>query len=641
MNKKVLTSVLLGFLAVLLVVGLIYQFTPNVGSLFGSAQTGTPAIKVNGQTITVEELQALQRSNPVLSATTAGSLGDDLKTVTVESRIENALLKAASQDQDISRADVNTQVDQVRKSNNLTDNKTWVDRLAQIGFTDASYRQEVKSQLAVQKKQKAITGAARKASAAELQQYYDLNKDQFQDEARVIGREIVVADQAKANALLSQLKSGADFAALASANSSEFKSRGGALGPVTNGKPAPVTQVTLPSEVGAAAFALTGGGLTDVIASGGKFYIVKVEQFVPAATKPFASVKAQVTDKVNQLLQTAAAEQWFDGLRKNAQVEYLVPAWKIQNPTVAVVAGQKIPYSDVLSGVVGNQQFAALLQQVPAEQAGSMVNQFLKPGITDQLIEQFAAPSIVASSKLALVGNRANLAQQLALYGSRDVTVSDQDVIKNYQANIATYSTKASATISEAVFTDKAKALAFRQSYDGKNFVSAASKAGGTVSERGSLTQGDAKLNPALGKAIFDTASLRPAGEGSVSDVIENGQNFSVAYVTDLVRASVKPLKEVESVIRPQLLAQKRSEAGQAYLKAQMKDIKVQNDLSAVLAAQDKRLAAAPKPAPGSTATPGAATPNSTAPAATTPATTPATPAPDSTAPKTTPPANP
>ncbi|GAA4005687.1 peptidyl-prolyl cis-trans isomerase [Deinococcus rubellus] len=638
MNKKVLTSVLLGFLAVLLVVGLIYQFTPNVGSLFSTAQAGTPAIKVNGQTITVEELQALQRSNPVLSATTTGSLGDDLKTVTVESRIENALLKAASQDQDISRNDVNTQVDQVRKSNNLTDNKTWVDRLAQIGFTDASYRQEVKSQLAVQKKQKAITDAAPKASAAQLQQYYDLNKAQFQDEARIVGREIVVADQAKANALLAQLKGGSDFAALASANSSEFKSRGGALGPVTNGKPAPVTQATLPTEVGAAAFALTSGGLTDVTASGGKFYIVKVEQFVPAATKPFEGVKSQVTDKVNQLLQTAAAEQWFDGLRKNAQVEYLLPAWKIQNPTVAVVGGQKIAYSDVLSGVVGNQQFAALLQQVPAEQAGSMVNQFLKPGITEQLIEQYAAPTIVANNKLALVGNRASLAQQLALYGSRDVTVSDQDVIKNYQTNIATYTTKASATISEAVFADKAKALAFRQSFDGKNFVSAASKAGGTVSERGSLTQGDAKLNPALGKAIFDTASLRPAGEGSVSDVIENGQNFSVAYVTDLVRASVKPLKEVESVIRPQLLAQKRSEAGQAYLKAQMKGIKVENDLSAVLAAQDKRLAAAaPKPTPSSTA-PGTATPGSTAPATTpaaTPATTPAT------TPKTTAPAKP
>ncbi len=634
MNKKVLTSVLLGFLAVLLVVGLVYQFTPNVGSLFSSKPSGTPALSVNGQTVTVEELQALQRSNPVLSAASEGILGDDLKTVTVESKIENAILKAASSGQKVSRSEVNEQVDKVRKDNNLTDNKTWVDRLAQIGFTDASYREEVRSGLAIQKQQKAITDAAPKASDAQLKEFYTLNSDQYKDEARIIGREIVVADKAKADALLAQLKGGSDFAALASTNSSEFKDRGGALGPVTNGKPAPVAQVALPTDVGAAAFALTGGGLTNVIPSGGKFYIVKVEQFIAAKTKPFETVKTQVTEQVNQLLQTAAAEQWFDGLRKTAKIDFVLPEWKIENPTVAVVDDQKIPYSDVLSGVVANQQFASLLQQVPADQAGNLVNQFLKPGLTEQIIEQYAAPSIVKANNLALVGNRANLAQQLALYGSRDVKVSDQDVIKNYQTNIATYTTKAGATISEAVFADRAKALAFRQKFDGTNFVSAATKAGGTVSERGHLEAGDPKLSAALSKAIFDTASLRPAGEGSVSDVIENGKTYSVAYVTDLVRASVKPLKEVESVIRSQLLAQKRSEAGQAYIKAQMKDLKVQNNLAAVLAAQEKRLAAAaPKPAtPASPAATDAATPNSTAPApgsapASTTDTAPATPA--------------
>ncbi|AZI42109.1 peptidyl-prolyl cis-trans isomerase [Deinococcus psychrotolerans] len=635
MNKKVLTSVLLGFLAVLLVVGLVYQFTPNVGSLFGKQSSGTPAITVNGQTVTVEEIQALQRSNPVLSATTEGILGEDLKTVAVESRIENALLKAASSGENISRADVNEQVDKVRKGNNLTDNKAWVDRLAQIGFTDASYREEVQSGLAIQKKQKSIADAAPKATEAQIKQFYSLNKDQFRDEARIIGREIVVADKAKATALLAQLKGGSDFATLARENSTEFKDRGGALGPVTGDKPAAVTQVALPPEVSAAAFALTGGGLTDVISSGGKFYIVKVEEFVPAAAKSYESVKKQITDQVNRLLQTAAAEKWFDGLRKSAKIDYLLPAWKINNPTVATVGGQDIPYSDVLSGVVGNQQFASLLQQVPADQAGSMVNQFLKPGIAEQLIEQYAAPTIVADKKLDLVGSRANLAQQLALYGSKDASVTDQDVIKDYQQNVAKYTTKASATLSEAVFTDRAKALAFRQSFDGKNFVQAASKAGGTVSERGSVTAGDAALNPALSKAVFDTSSLRPAGEGSVSDVIENGKTYSVAYVTDLVRANIKPLKEVDAVIRSQLLAQKRAEAGQAYIKAQMKDIKVDNKLSAVLAAQEKRIAAAaPKPATPATP-PVTTTPVTTPPTAsgTEPAKTPATttPAPDST----------
>ena len=420
-----------------------------------------------------------------------------------------------------------------------------------------------------------------------------------------------------------QLKSGADFAALASANSTEFKDRGGALGPVTNGKPAAVAQATLPSEVGAAAFALTGGGLTSVVESGGQFYIVKVEQFVPAAPKSYAAVKTQVSDQVSKLIQAQALENWFDGLRKNAKVDFVDPNWKITNPTVATVGGANVPYSDVLIGVVSNQQFASLLQQVPAEQAGTMVNQFLKPGLTEQVIDQYAAPRIVAANNLALVGPRAALAQQLALYGSRNVTVSDQEIIKNYRDNLASYTTKGSATISEAVFADRASALAFRQSFTGQNFVQAASKAGGTVSERGNLSAGDAKLNPALSKAIFDTNSLKPLGAGSVTDVIQSANSYSVAYVTDLVRATVKPLSEVRSVIEPQLLAQQRAEAGQTYLKAQMKDIKVDNMLSTVLAAQEKRVAAAaPAPAP---ATPGTSTaPSTAAPSTTAPATTPA-----------------
>ena len=60
-NKKVV-NVLLGVLALMLVVGMAYQFTPDVGSLFGNRQQGTPALKVNGQTVTVEELEALRRS---------------------------------------------------------------------------------------------------------------------------------------------------------------------------------------------------------------------------------------------------------------------------------------------------------------------------------------------------------------------------------------------------------------------------------------------------------------------------------------------------------------------------------------------------------------------------------------------------
>lgn len=624
MNKK-LTNGLLIALALLLVAGMAVQYTPSLGALFSSsASKGTPAIKVDDQVITTQDLDTLRKNNQVLNFTQSGVLGDDLKRLTVAAAIQQALGKQGSAGQEVSRSEVNDKVTEVRKSNNLTDNKAWTDRLAQIGLTDASFRQQVRDSLALQKQQKSITDAVPKATDSELQEYYDLNPDQFQSEAKIVGREIVVSDKAKAEALLAQLKGGADFSTLATQNSLEFKDRGGALGPVKDGKPSPVSQAALPTSVGAAAFALGSGGLTNVLEDRGKFYIVKVEQALPAATKPFAEAKTQVADIVNKAKQNAAMENWFDGLKKSAKIEYVDPAWKVDDVAVATVDGQPIAYSELLQNVVGSQQFQGLLQQVPADQAGTVVNQYLKPGATEQLIEQYAAPSIVKAKKLNLVGPRSLLAQQLMAYGSKDVTVSDDEIIKAYQSNIAQFTSKASANVSEAVFNDKQQALAFRQDFDGQNFVKAASKAGGTVSERGATTEGDpnSKLSPALTKAVFATGGLRQVTGGGLSEVVEQGKQYSVAYVTNLVSANVKSLSEVRDLIKQKLLADKRNAEGMNYLKEQMKGVKVENNLSKVLAAQQKAVSAAePKQATPSSAAPGG---TGTAPSSTAPATTPA-----------------
>ncbi len=246
-----------------------------------------------------------------------------------------------------------------------------------------------------------------------------------------------------------------------------------------------------------------------------------------------------------------------------------------------------------------------------------------------QLIQQYAAPAIVKRQNIPLVGSRAELLAGLNAYGAKDVKVSDSDIEAFYKANQKQFQTTAGATVSEAVFKDRQQALAFRQDFKSGDFTALASKAGAAVSERGAVTQGDKKLSDALDKAVFATARLQPAGEGSLSDVVDNGGRFSVAYVTDLVRASVKPLSEVRSTISDQLLSQKKQAAATAYINAQMKSVKSQDLLSKVLADQTKRIAAE-KPAAtapagnGSTpATPGATTPGTATPGST-PAATPA-----------------
>ena len=634
MKNKLVTRVLLGLVGLLLVAGLLFSFLPALGNL-GSGSAGTPALKVNGQTVSKEQLERVRTQKPVLGTTTSGPLGDDFKLYIVDQEVTDALLTQAAADQKIERSVVNDQVTKTRNSNSLTDNKAWTDALRAAGFSDSSYRDYLRSRLAIQAKAKAIQDAAPKPTDAQLQLYYRLNAASFQNDPRIVAREIVVATMAKADSLLTQLKGGGDFAALATANSLENKERGGALGPVENGAPRAVAQVALPTEVGTAAFAKTTGGLTDVVASGGKFYIVKVEKFLAAAPKTFAEAKSAVTDAVGAQLKDQAAEGWFDGLKKSAKVESVDAAWKYNNPAVAVVNGQNIPYAEVVSGVVNNQQFTSLLQSSPAEQAAPLVNSFLKPGLVQQLIQQYAAPAIVKAQNLPLVGSRAELLAGLGAYGARDVKVSDSDIEAYYQANQKQYQTPAKATVSEAVFKDKQQALAFRQDFKSGDFTALASKAGGTVAERGAVTEGDKKLADALDKAVFAAGRLQAAGEGSLSDVTENTGKYSVAYVTDLVKAAVRPLAEVKSSISDQLLGQKKQAASAAYITAQMKSVKSQDLLSKVLADQIKRLAV-DEPKTTAPATPGTATPGTATPGTATPGTaTPGTATPGTTAPST------
>ncbi|MFN7211022.1 MAG: PfkB family carbohydrate kinase [Aggregatilineales bacterium] len=122
------------------------------------------------------------------------------------------------------------------------------------------------------------------------------------------------------------------------------------------------------------------------------------------------------------------------------------------------------------------------------------------------------------------------------------------------------------------------------------DFAAAAGKAGGTVSERGSVTAGDGKLGEELNAAVFEARSLRDAGEGSLTDPVKVGERYSVAFVTDLKPAATQPLSAVRDQIETQVLAQKKSEEGQKFLDAQVASLKAKNNLEAVLAAQQKRV---------------------------------------------------
>jgi len=134
----------------------------------------------------------------------------------------------------------------------------------------------------------------------ELQRYYQRNIDKFEIKEEVRAAHILLslpkdADQetidkrkALAGKLLQQLRDGADFAALAKANSDDKSNadKGGDLGTFGRGVMVP--------EFEKAAFALQPGQLSEVVRTAFGFHIIKVSEHTEAGFKPLVAVIDQV-----------------------------------------------------------------------------------------------------------------------------------------------------------------------------------------------------------------------------------------------------------------------------------------------------------------------------------------------------------
>ncbi|HET8638304.1 MAG TPA: peptidyl-prolyl cis-trans isomerase [Acidobacteriaceae bacterium] len=133
---------------------------------------------------------------------------------------------------------------------------------------------------------------------AEVQQYYQQHLANYQVEAQVKVRHILIAvnakepdaaAKAKAQSILDKLHHGGDFAKLAKENSDDpgSKSQGGELGWIKHG-------VTVP-EFDKAAFALQPGQISGLVRTKFGYHIIQAEEKQPAHTRPLDEVKADIT----------------------------------------------------------------------------------------------------------------------------------------------------------------------------------------------------------------------------------------------------------------------------------------------------------------------------------------------------------
>ena len=580
--SKRVVAVIFGFLALAFVVGSILLFTPQ-----GQRSTrGKVELTVNGRPIYELDLARAQQNDPILSTNPQGLLRK-LAEINLGDRL--ILTTALVQDTariGVSSGELRKELDAIKERLGLQKKEEYDRFLARIGYTDAQLRSELREQIRINKRIEEIQKKA-EPTEEEVRLYFELNREQYRNQERVLARQIVVDDKATAEKIYAEVsKPGADFAAIAKANSKLNAEQGGALGAAAGqSEPGPVTRVVFPNAVADVVFKLRDGQISRPIEAGGRFYIVKVERYLPESDAQFEEVKDRAREDARRVKGQGALEAYLEGLRAKANVKFGDnTTLQFENPVVVSVGDTKIRLAEVTQLVFANPQVPQLVQQG----LGELAVQFFLPQTLEQLINREVIYQAAMQLGQPFFGTKSDIASQAQLWKTRDITVSDAEARKYYDSNLANFTIPASARTQAVNFKkeDRAKAEAFRAAaLRGGKLEELARANNGTVQDFGVVNPGT--LPPIPNRLVFLTRGTFPKGPlGEVSEVVKlEDESYQVLIINDRRAEILRPFEEVKEQARQQVLAIRRAEAAQKWLEEVRKAAKLENRLEEVLAA--------------------------------------------------------
>lgn len=154
-------------------------------------------------------------------------------------------------------------------------------------------------------------------SDAEIEKYYNENKDRFTVEEQVEASHILVEDEETAKEILNKLNNGSDFAELAKEYSLDGSAtRGGNLGFFPRGR------MVKPFEE--AAFALQVGEISEPVKTDFGYHIIKVTDRQEAKTLSLEESKEDIRSTLLYQKQMETLRTYLMELRENAEVEILL-----------------------------------------------------------------------------------------------------------------------------------------------------------------------------------------------------------------------------------------------------------------------------------------------------------------------------
>jgi parvulin-like peptidyl-prolyl isomerase len=216
--------------------------------------------------------------------------------------------RAESMKLQVSDKEIADRVAQIKQQSFQGSQKKFDAALKAQGYTLASLREDVKSQLVSEKIYDAVTKDV-KVSDPEITKYYNQNKSQFTTAESRDVRHILVKTKAQADRIYTQLKNGASFAALAKKYSLDpgSKDNGGKL-TITRGQTvAPFDQT---------AFTLSTNVISRPIKTEYGYHVIQpISDVKPATTTSLKDARPQIEATLLEKAKNDAITKWTNDVK--------------------------------------------------------------------------------------------------------------------------------------------------------------------------------------------------------------------------------------------------------------------------------------------------------------------------------------
>jgi parvulin-like peptidyl-prolyl isomerase len=301
-------------------------------------------VKVNGEIVSKTEFEDRQvnalRSRPELANVSPNSLElqkavADLTPDLILEAVDELLLIQRGRELEYALGDQQFKqiLDDIKKSNNITDEAQFQAELKQAGMTEADLRRDIERRMLIEQVQRQEVTSKISATEEESREYFETHRAEFTTPSEIMLREILIEvptsdrgvnvaqdDEARAKAeeVRQRLLKGEPFPRLAAeVSSSPSKANGGLIGPIHLDELAPPLQQLLGK--------LKVGDVADVVRTTRGYQILKLESRTDVKSRSFEEARNDIGRRVIEGKARVALLKYLDQLRSQAKIDWKNP----------------------------------------------------------------------------------------------------------------------------------------------------------------------------------------------------------------------------------------------------------------------------------------------------------------------------